>query len=118
MTPGHKFPVVMVQDAPTRVQFSSLVLEKDKWVRLGGGQPGRHRKCVYITNEDNDHKISIFNGDGEDPDTTKSKGVVIWVNTTAVFFTSADLYVKATAGRITDGATLDPGLLIMEVFYI
>lgn len=111
------YTVHLVQDAPTRVQFSRVVLPADGYLKLGGGPPGKHRKAVYITNEDNDHKVYLIDGTTEDPATSNAKGVVVWPNTTAVFFTSGDLYLKCY-NTITDGATSNPGLLIMEVFYV
>lgn len=101
----------MVQDAPTRIQFNKWKLSSNEVLRISGGPPGRHRKQIVITNEDDTNKCAIVEGDTVDPKTVTFKGMTIWKNQSVTLFTNAPITIKATDGAINE-------IQVLEIYYI
>ena len=111
MNSYNTFPVTMVQDAPTRMQFNKWALDSNQVLRISGGPIGRHRKQIVITNESNTNKMAIVEGDSVDPKTVTFKGLTIFVNESVTLFTNAPVTLKATDGAISE-------VQVLEIYYI
>ena len=107
----NTFPVTLVQDAPTRMQFNKWALANGEVLRISGGPPGRHRRQIVITNEDNSNKMAIVEGDTVDPRSVTFKGMTIWPNESITLFTNAPVTLKATDGGISE-------VQVLEIYYV
>ena len=105
-------PTVFIQEAPTKMQGQSFILEAGQSRRFSGGPAGYHRKQIIVTNEDNSDKLYISIGDPDAASPTRSKTMTIFPNSSITIFTSDDVTLYNPSG------SADINLVqVIEVFY-
>lgn len=106
-------PVILVQDAPTRVQSWQGSLKQNESKTFPGGPLGRHRRQIIITNDDADFKLHIVTNPGTD----HKKCNIVFTNDQISLFTNDEISIQAVDGDLMIGTSGQPAIFVQEFFY-
>jgi hypothetical protein len=105
----------IIQEAPTRMQGTSLVLPPGHWRAFSGAPVPFHRKRIIITNEDPNTRVYIVAGpdQSQNPDNTVEKFLTLKVNSDPFSLdTNATIVIKNLSATETVST-----VQVLELFY-